>query len=328
MKTLHIWQVFAVAYPKEFCGSKHRYRLVIGHPALPMMDYYKGLKSSACSWMTHLSISTAIVLGTDMIRLANIPNLRALDVAIADDGMTSTVDGSTVERVFRTWSELAVAEQAFSFLRVLMIREQSDLRTTLVFSWLRLIRSLRILVFQDQHQWEDSVDNLTAEASSSGWTLDRSYLSFPGCTTPSEQSTELSHDRYNLDARLSSQPLDVLRIFSSETSASDPQTDDSGKTTAVPLPIIECRIGAPITLFGTIGQQLRPHETSILRRIGAPPPPPPAEDLQKLSRQGQDGKRKSACSVVAEGRGRLPKRRAVKTSAHSIEGLLSEFQGS
>lgn len=328
LKTLHVWQVFAEAYPEEFRGPRNRYRLVIGGPALPLLEYFNGMMSAALSWMTLLSISTSIAQKQDLIHLAKLRNLVALDLAV-DSPKSPTVPSSLDTRIIRTWSELADSEDAFKHLHVLMIRGQTDV-SPMLFEYLSKLPSLRLLIMQSYPDSQRKTKQLWARvALTCGWAVEQaSHQSLTAFKVQDEQDDfepeRTQHknafkDDYDLKSRLSGQPLDLLRRFcyGSPSSVSQGTAIDGEAITS--LPFIECRIGKPVG-FET-ASSLVANDVLIFRRTET--------GLKSLGRSLQttsvkaDGKRKS---TLVHHLAHLPKRPAMKPSARTVEGLLSDFR--
>jgi hypothetical protein len=167
-ESFHAWRMFASGYPEDFNQPGYRYQLEIKQPSLPLPDYFKGIASPTTNWLTSLRISPRQISSSDLISIAKISNLAVLDLS---DGQVTIDDTPSTfnERIMRTWVELANTENAFRYLRVLLIGWQNNL-SAWIFKYLDSFPSLCYLLITDCRQlhqrnrgdWEE-------EALSYGW---------------------------------------------------------------------------------------------------------------------------------------------------------------
>ena len=149
IESFHVWRAFAASYSKasEFGLPQYRYHLQIRQPSLVLPAYFNGLTSHDVSWLTCLRISPKQTRTADLVGIANITNLTALDLSdgrVTIDTRVSTFD----ERVLRTWSELALSGRAFQHLRVLMFGWQEQLSFWL-FKYLPRFPKLECVIMTD-----------------------------------------------------------------------------------------------------------------------------------------------------------------------------------
>ena len=149
IESFHVWRAFAASYPKasEFGQPQYRYHLQIRQPSLVLQSYFNGLTSPDGSWLTCLRISPKETRTADLVAIANITNLTALDLSdgrVTIDTRVSAFD----ERVLRTWSELARSGRAFQHLRVLMFGWQEQLSFWL-FKYLPSFPALERVIMTD-----------------------------------------------------------------------------------------------------------------------------------------------------------------------------------
>ena len=149
MESFHVWRAFAASYSRalEFGQPQYRYHLQIRQPSLVLHSYFSGLTSRDASWLTCLRISPKETRTADLVAIANITNITALDLSdgrVTIDTRLSAFD----ERVLRTWAELAQSGRAFQHLRVLMFGWQEQLSFWL-FKYLSRFPALERIVLTD-----------------------------------------------------------------------------------------------------------------------------------------------------------------------------------
>ena len=165
-ESFQAWRTIAAAYPDHFNESRYRYLIDIKQPALPLEDYYKGITSTDNKFLTCLRLPPREIALTDVIRIANIKNLAVLDLS---DGRANENSAVAIdERVFNTWSELAL-KGAFMHLRALMLGWQEDI-SKWVFKYVDAFPSLCHILVTDSlkiHQRNRSCWEV--EAAKYGW---------------------------------------------------------------------------------------------------------------------------------------------------------------
>ena len=149
IESFRVWRAFAASYSKasEFGQPQYRYHLQIRQPSLVLQSYFNGLTSRDASWLTCLRISPKETRTADLVGIANIINLTALDLSdgrVTIDTRVSAFD----ERVLRTWSELAQSGRAFQHLRVLLFGWQEQLSFWL-FKYLSHFPALERVIMTD-----------------------------------------------------------------------------------------------------------------------------------------------------------------------------------
>ena len=172
IESFHVWRAFAASYARasEFGQPQYRYHLQIRQSSLVLPAYFNGITSRDASWLTCLRISPKETRTADLVAIANITNLTALDLSdgrVTIDTRISAFD----ERVLRTWAELAQSGRAFQHLRVLMFGWQEQLSFWL-FKYLPRFPALERIVLTDcphLHQrnrkdWEQLALNAGFEA--------------------------------------------------------------------------------------------------------------------------------------------------------------------
>ena len=164
----------------------------------------------------------------DVIRIANIKNLAVLDLS---DGRANERSAMPLdERVFKTWSELAV-DGAFKHLRVLMLGWQEAI-SEWIFKYTDSFPSLCIILVTDSlkiHQrnrshWEE-------EAAKYGW-LARSAKQSAKSLRPL-----LDNKDFYLGA--------VSGCYYNSQELFEQLTTDKKPDIAARLPLIECWLGSP-----------------------------------------------------------------------------------
>ncbi|PYH82013.1 hypothetical protein BO82DRAFT_334985 [Aspergillus uvarum CBS 121591] len=149
-QTTYAWRLLATAYPEEFRKIAADRVMKIESPLMPMQDYLSLVKSDSLSWGAILTLAATYARVPDLVGLANIPNLIALEIAtpLQYEGVEDESDAPMVDlndRVMRSWSELAQNSAGFANLRVLMLQFQSNI-SSVTLRYLRDLPALQLLV--------------------------------------------------------------------------------------------------------------------------------------------------------------------------------------
>ena len=113
---------------------------------MKLIDYIKPITSSECSWITSLTLSNIGCSRTDLIQLSQLINIGTLtigpNVQVPDIGIDDSI--------IRSWARIAVESQAFRVFRVLSLRSQKEITST-IFTHLTQFPSLAIINFEDSN---------------------------------------------------------------------------------------------------------------------------------------------------------------------------------
>jgi hypothetical protein len=143
-----MWKLFATAYPQEFREVSQHYPFRLGSSKkMSIRDYLLLVTSSSLSWATVLSISTEYIGISELVEIATVTNLMALDITSPPRPSVNCDSSSAVsltDRVVRSWGESALAGGAFRHLRILMLRSQTEV-TKDIFPFLDCFPSLVVL---------------------------------------------------------------------------------------------------------------------------------------------------------------------------------------
>ncbi|KAH3498753.1 hypothetical protein KXW24_001712 [Aspergillus fumigatus] len=150
-RTLYMWKLFATVYPAEFrCVAKYRC-MKVKWPQMPLREYWSVVKSDTLSWRLVLTLSPSLGRIPELVEIANIKNLVALEIATPLQQVMPMLDSSEPhaaglnDRIARTWSELAEAPGAFAHLRILRLYCQPDL-TPVGIRYLSALPGLRLII--------------------------------------------------------------------------------------------------------------------------------------------------------------------------------------
>lgn len=144
-----MWKIFATVYPIQFREIEQYRSMKIEEPQISMREYLGLTKSKSLSWRVVLTLGASYARIPELVGISEIKNLVALDIATpptqnalpeSDIQMTALTD-----RIVRTWSEMAQTTDAFSQLRVLIIRNQTDL-SKMALHFLKSFPSLQFVV--------------------------------------------------------------------------------------------------------------------------------------------------------------------------------------
>ncbi|KAL4881426.1 hypothetical protein BJY04DRAFT_218243 [Aspergillus karnatakaensis] len=149
-QTLHMWKLLAAVYPTEFSGVENYRSMKIEGPKLSMREYLGLVKSDSLSWRVVLTLAASYARVPELVGVSEIRNLFALDIAtpakpgsVPED--TDLQVTALTDRIVRAWSELAQTAGAFSHLRVLILRHQTEL-SRVALHYLRAFPNLQTIV--------------------------------------------------------------------------------------------------------------------------------------------------------------------------------------
>ncbi|RLL95742.1 hypothetical protein CFD26_103683 [Aspergillus turcosus] len=131
-RTLYMWKLYATAYPAEFRGVAKYRSMKVSWPQMTLREYWSVVKSDSLSWRAVLTLTPSFARAPELVEIANIKNLVALEIGRPlhlmpmPDNSEPHVAGLN-DRIARTWSELAESSGAFTHLRVLRLYCQPDL---------------------------------------------------------------------------------------------------------------------------------------------------------------------------------------------------------
>ncbi|PWY76256.1 hypothetical protein BO70DRAFT_93032 [Aspergillus heteromorphus CBS 117.55] len=152
-RTLHMWKLFATAYPEEFRHVSPYRRMKIEGPRLSLREYLGLVKSDSMGWRVVLTLAASHARVPELVEISSIRNLAALEIAtpkhaqpVLDEAVSPLAALS--DRIVRTWSELAAASGAFAHLRVLVLAQQTEL-SGLALRYLRAFPSLQLIMVLD-----------------------------------------------------------------------------------------------------------------------------------------------------------------------------------
>lgn len=119
---------------------------------MPMRDYLNQIKSDTLHWGVALTLFTSFASVPELVEIANIKNLVALELNTSSELETFSNEPDLPmtalnDRIVRTWSDLA-ASGAFAHLRVVRISHQKQV-SPVILRFLRSFPSLRLLVICD-----------------------------------------------------------------------------------------------------------------------------------------------------------------------------------
>ncbi|KAL4896500.1 hypothetical protein BDV59DRAFT_170801 [Aspergillus ambiguus] len=159
-RTLYMWKVFATVYPDEFPACEKRWTMTIEGPLLSMPQYLSMVRSDALRWWTVLTLAASFARVPDMVGVAEVRNLVALEVATPTTPPKAPVPASVAmpeeaemdtpmtavsDRIVRAWAELAQTEGAFAHLRVMRFTNQTEI-TSAALRYLKDFPALRTVI--------------------------------------------------------------------------------------------------------------------------------------------------------------------------------------
>jgi hypothetical protein len=127
-----MWKLFATVYPAELRNVAKYRSMKVKWPKMPLREYWSVVKSDSLSWRLVLTLTPSFGRVPELVEIANIKNLVALEIATPLQVMPM-LDSSEPQiaglndRIARTWSELAETSGAFTHLHILRLYCQPDL---------------------------------------------------------------------------------------------------------------------------------------------------------------------------------------------------------
>lgn len=138
-----MWMTFCSVYGKEFGAISPHCRMIADDKLIVAGRYYWELiTSTSLSWMTALKVWTHHFSTRQLVEIANVKNLIALEILTLDPPPLSGCNDFT-DRVVRAWSEMAETTNAFEHLWLLKLYGHHQL-TPATFRFLGRIRSLKV----------------------------------------------------------------------------------------------------------------------------------------------------------------------------------------
>jgi hypothetical protein len=127
-----MWKLFATVYPAELRNVAKYRSMKVKWPKMPLREYWSVVKSDSLSWRLVLTLTPSFGRVPELVEIANIKNLVALEIATPLQVMpmldsSEPQNAGLNDRIARTWSELAETSGAFTHLRILRLYCQPDL---------------------------------------------------------------------------------------------------------------------------------------------------------------------------------------------------------
>ncbi|KAI9843067.1 MAG: hypothetical protein M1837_006612 [Sclerophora amabilis] len=153
LDSLHLWTIFVTAFQEELkepsidngSSSVDMETLTSRSftqraPLLRLMDYVKPTVSLSNSWITHLTITEPVWMGSDVVQLCQMKNLEVLNITAPPFNVPC---GSSIvgDRLVRSWGDAAREHDAFPCLKMLSLRRHEEI-TWRSFQFLNNIQSL------------------------------------------------------------------------------------------------------------------------------------------------------------------------------------------
>ncbi|KAL3494607.1 hypothetical protein BJX62DRAFT_197708 [Aspergillus germanicus] len=149
-RTLHIWKVFATAYPDQFPKVEPHRSMKIEGPQASMSDYLRLATSESLSWQTVLTLGQSYADVHELASLGSVKNLVALEIATpehlaANIEATKPPATALTDRIIRCWDEEAALSERFRYLRIVVLKNQWQLtESSLIYLW--RLRTVQYLV--------------------------------------------------------------------------------------------------------------------------------------------------------------------------------------
>ncbi|RDW60378.1 uncharacterized protein DSM5745_10836 [Aspergillus mulundensis] len=166
-----MWKLLATVYPSQLAETEQYRSVEIENPKLSMKDYLSLTKSDSLNWRVVLTLASSYARIPELVGISEIKNLCALDIAtpaklhaLPED--TDLQVTALTDRIVRAWSELAQTAKAFSHLRVVILRHQTDL-SKVALHYLRFFPNLQSVVAFGC----PGIESALSGGNVDGWTL-------------------------------------------------------------------------------------------------------------------------------------------------------------
>ncbi|KAL2860896.1 uncharacterized protein BJX67DRAFT_325386 [Aspergillus lucknowensis] len=170
-RTLHMWKLFATAYPQQFPKVERYHSIKIEGPKASMREYLGLANSDSLSWRVVLTLAASYARVPELVGVAHIKNLVALEIAtpshLAIPPETTDVPVTALtDRIVRAWSELAQTSEAFQHFQVLVLRQQREL-SNVALGYLRALPALEHIVAYEC----PGITSADSGGGVNGWTI-------------------------------------------------------------------------------------------------------------------------------------------------------------
>ncbi|KAJ6021020.1 hypothetical protein N7540_006524 [Penicillium herquei] len=159
-QTLFMWKVMAINYP-NFREESPSYVFTADTIALPIAQYFDLLNTKECQWRAMLSVSSDLTGNPELVALAQITNLVALEIiqhmnprpigrprpSQMQRAENAPRDGIS-DSVVLSWLELVESQNALQHLRVLRLNNQKLVNWG-TFNHLSRLPELQIIILYD-----------------------------------------------------------------------------------------------------------------------------------------------------------------------------------
>lgn len=249
LTTPTIWSAFCHAFPEE--EEFQFYTVSDIAPKRTMPEFISLLSSPRRGlndfyWLTAFTICNLDMTRNDLLGIARIPNLVALDIQSRDSASLGDID----DRVVRAWSEQASAEGAFSKLQVLIFRNLRHV-TRRTLEYLASFPSLAL--FGVRNCSLTKADEQAAKLL--GWTTNDEH----GIIAAVHRDITMSHTSHGTlygCIRRSKCLLDAYRANDSVNSRiSDHMTTSADPIDSHDPPLLSYRIGRPDSDYSLFGDR-------------------------------------------------------------------------
>lgn len=265
---------------------------------MPLRDYLSLMKSDSFSWGVTLAINTRFARTSELVDMATVRNLLALEIFTpaqrdtTDDAMDTPFPKFS-DRVLKTWSELAQSSGAFAHLRCLRLFNQDSV-TAQGIRYLTSFPALQTVVWRN---WPRLDSQRTARNEIEGWDV----ISMPADSIRNDEQAP------------SCRSEDSLYHFY-RRNHDDEQTD--GPAWARDIPILDFQIGQVESNTGN-GSRSPGATATILKRKPSRLPRTSVADKRKQTAIPTDA------GYCKKARTRTPAMRSRQTK--DLSQVLSEF---
>jgi hypothetical protein len=130
-----MWKIMHEAYPEHFRSISSHFQFTINAPQEPLKPYIEMMKSDCAYWKAVLAISAMHATTADLVAVANLKNLVALDIFSSakkrprvelDDNAEGKGIGLT-DRIVHSWLDVAETAGSLQQLRILRLSHQLEI---------------------------------------------------------------------------------------------------------------------------------------------------------------------------------------------------------
>lgn len=169
-QTLYMWKIMSEAYPEHFRSISSHFQFTINTPQEPLKPYIEMMNSDCAHWKAVLALSATHATTADLVAIANLKNLVALDIFPSekkrlmlqpDENAEGKGIGLT-DRIVRSWLDVAETAGSLQQLRILRLSHQLEF-TANALDTLEKLPNLQLLIIVGASRFSNPILKLILE---------------------------------------------------------------------------------------------------------------------------------------------------------------------